>query len=268
MSAKTKLRYWLVIGGLALGAILVIFRYASLAAGTESRAAKAPPEIARGSIVDRTGRILAVDTSLYNISIWRPETLPDRFPTEAAQLASILGLRSEDILSRYTGGEGDFYYLKKRVGSQVAKAIQAAKVGSDGKPNGVFSGVIVERVEGRLYPEKRLASHVLGFVGDANKGLAGLESRYNEDLSPDPAGTAAASSAQGLAPQGNKLVLTIDSAMQFSLEEIARKAMTDTGAQAIILLAGDARTGEILSYVAMPDFDPNVYYNSPRRDLV
>ena len=53
------------------------------------------------------------------------------------------------------------------------------------------------------------------------------------------------------------------SAMQYSLEEIGRKTMTDTGAQAVILLAGDARTGEILSYVAMPDFNPNSYYESP-----
>ena len=58
-------------------------------------------------------------------------------------------------------------------------------------------------------------------------------------------------------------MLTIDADLQFSLEEIARKAMTTTGAQAVILLAADARTGEILAYVAMPDFDPNDYASSP-----
>jgi len=63
--------------------------------------------------------------------------------------------------------------------------------------------------------------------------------------------------------KGNSLVLTIDSSIQYSLEEIARKTKDDTGAESVILLAGDAKTGEILAYVAMPDFDPNAYFESP-----
>ncbi|MBL8968312.1 MAG: PASTA domain-containing protein, partial [Spirochaetaceae bacterium] len=130
----------------------------------------------------------------------------------------------------------------------------------DGKAAGAFIGVVVEKVAGRIYPEKRLASHLVGFVGDGNRGLAGVENKYEADLSPSPA--PAPASASGVV-RGNQVVLSIDSALQYSLEEIARKAMTDTGAEAVMLLAGDARTGEILSYVAMPDFDPNEYYKSP-----
>ena len=118
----------------------------------------------------------------------------------------------------------------------------------EAKDGGAFAGVVVEKVAGRLYPEKRLASHLVGFVGDGNSGLAGIEKRCDDEL---------------LRRAGKDFVLTIDADIQFSLEEIARKAMTTTGAEAVILLAPDPRTGEVLAYVAMPDFDPNDYASSP-----
>ncbi|MDP3179679.1 MAG: penicillin-binding transpeptidase domain-containing protein, partial [Spirochaetaceae bacterium] len=118
-------------------------------------------------------------------------------------------------------------------------------------------GVVVEKVAGRLYPEKRLASHLVGFVGDGNRGLAGVENRYDSDLLPVPSPT------KGELRVGSGIELSIDSDMQFLLEETAREAYRETEAQAVILIAAEVRTGEILAYVAMPDFDPNDYSASP-----
>ncbi|HTX74308.1 MAG TPA: penicillin-binding protein [Rectinemataceae bacterium] len=247
-------RYWSVIALLGIFAIIILYRYASLAASSHGAPELTDSGMDRGSIADRSGRILAMDSPLYNVAVWRPETDRNAFPAEAERLASILGMDAKDIRDRWSGGSADFFYLKKRAQPQEARAVE------DAKSSGAFQGVVVEKVPGRLYPEKRLASHLIGFVGDGNRGLAGIESKYDTDLLPAavPPGRRA-----GGATQGASVVLSIDADIQYSLEEIARKAMSDTGAQAIILLAADARTGELLAYVAMPDFDPNDYLDSP-----
>lgn len=242
-----SLRYGVALGVLALFALLVLGRYAGLA-GEKGRAAGPGVDmVERGPIMDREGRLLAVDSPLYNIAVWRPETDKTAFPEEAGKLASILEMDEGEILSRWQDGASNFFYLKKRVTPQAARAVQ------DAKDSGAFAGVVVERVPGRLYPEKRLASHLVGFVGDENRGLVGIENKYDSELLPTPA-------PGGPAPaSGDGVVLTIDGDLQFSLEAIARRTMAETKAQAVMLLAGDVRTGEILAYVAMPDFDPNDY---------
>lgn len=253
MTRQSRIRAAAVLAVLGLSAFLVIGRYASLAAKGKPGKAPVQAEVIRGDIVDRNGRVLAMDTALYNIAVWKPETDGGRYAASVPQLAGILELDARELTSRYASSQADFFYIKKRVSPQTARAIQ------DGKAAGQFDGIVVERVEGRLYPEKRLASHLLGFVGDGNKGLEGIEAKYEEDL-----GRAAGAPAEGAQARGNNLVLTIDSALQFSLEEIARKAREDTSAEAVFMLAGDARTGEILAYVAMPDFDPNAYFEYPQ----
>jgi len=239
---KRSFRYWTVVGFLGVFALFVVARYAYLAATPAKAAAEARPgEAERGEIRDRGGRVLAMDSPLYNVAVWRPETKRAVFPGEIAKLASITGASATEIQDRWTNGSSDFFYLARRAQPQVARAVQ------EEKDRGAFAGVVVEKVAGRLYPEKRLASHLVGFVGDGNSGLAGVEMRSDDEL----------------LAQGRSLELTIDGDLQFSLEEIARKAMSTTGAEAVMLLALDPRNGEVLSYVAMPDFDPNDYASSP-----
>jgi cell division protein FtsI (penicillin-binding protein 3) len=244
---KRAFRYWTAVGSLALLALFVAARYAYLAATPAKAEAAAAADVERGTISDRGGTVLAMDSPLYNIAVWRPETKKEAFPVEAAKLSSITGVPEAEIMDRWSKGSSDFFYLAKRAPPQVARAVQ------DAKDTGAFAGVVVEKVAGRLYPEKRLGSHLVGFVGDGNVGLAGVEKRCDDELVKAQAGKNA----------GRSIVLTIDADVQYSLEQIARKAMTTTGAQAVMLLALDPRTGELLGYVAMPDFDPNDYASSP-----
>ncbi|MDA8411040.1 MAG: penicillin-binding protein [Treponema sp.] len=247
-----RLRYGVALGLLAVFALVVVGRFAVLANEKGMHGASPLDSAERGPIMDREGRLLAIDSPLYNIAVWRPETDKDAFPSEVGRLAAILEMDAGDILSRWKDGSSNFFYLKKRVPPQVARAIQ------DAKTDGAFSGIVVERVPGRLYPEKRLASHLVGFVGDENRGLVGIENKYDAELQPPPG-----AGSSGALAIGDGVVLTIDANLQFSLEAIARRTMNETKAEAVILLAGDVRTGEILSYVAMPDFDPNDYISSP-----
>jgi len=256
---KRSLRYGTVIVLIGAFAAFVIFRYAVLAASRESTRPASATEAERGPILDRNGRLLAVDSALYNVAIWRPETDNEAFPADSERLAAMLELPVAEILTKWRDGASDFFYLKRRIPPQIARAVQ------DAKASGGFSGVVVERVAGRLYPEKRLASHLIGFVGDGNRGRAGIESKYEEDLLPQ-ASRGRTSAKAGMIdeqPRGNQVVLSVDGDMQFALEDLGRRAVAETGAEALILLAGDAKTGEILAYVSLPDFDPNEYFLSP-----
>jgi cell division protein FtsI (penicillin-binding protein 3) len=250
--SRKAFRYWSAIAVVGAFAVFVAVRYAYLAFTKGTPGAPPPADVERGLIYDREGRILAMDSPLYNIAVWRPEVDSAAFPAQAERLASLIGISASDILAKWSKGDQDFFYLARRVGPQAAEAVAA------GKKGGAFGGVVVQKVAGRLYPEKRLASHLVGFVGDGNRGRAGVESRYDEELLPPP--------GSGAARSGESLVLTIDADMQYSLEKVARKARESTGAEAVILLAADASTGAILSYVAMPDFDPNDYASSPASD--
>jgi cell division protein FtsI (penicillin-binding protein 3) len=244
---RRAFRYWTLVGFLGLFALFVVVRYAYLAATPAKAEAPATADIERGTIADRGGAVLAMDSPLYNVAVWRPETKKAAFPGEAAKLAAITGVSESEIMDHWSKGASDFFYLVKRASPQVARSVQEAKDG------GAFAGVVVEKVAGRLYPEKSLASHLVGFVGDGNTGLSGIEKRCDDELLKTVAGKSA----------GRSFVLTIDADIQFSLEQIARKAMATTGAEAVMLLALDPRTGEVLAYVAMPDFDPNDYAASP-----
>jgi cell division protein FtsI (penicillin-binding protein 3) len=255
---KRSFRYWTVVVALGASALFVVARYAYLAATPTAALPAEPSEIERGEIRDRAGRVLAMDSPLYNIAVWRPETKKAAFPAEASKLASITGLSEAEIMDRWSSGSSDFFYLARRTQPQVARAVQ------EEKDKGAFAGIVVEKVAGRLYPEKRLASHLVGFVGDGNIGLAGIEKRCGDELlnaSSSSRGTKA--KLPDARPRGRSLELTIDADIQFSLEEIARKAQATTGAESVMLIALEPKTGALLAYVAMPDFDPNDYAASP-----
>jgi cell division protein FtsI (penicillin-binding protein 3) len=264
VSGGKTFRYRIAFVLVGAFAVFVATRYAYLAFTKSPPAAPRPPEIERGFIYDRGGRILAMDSPLYDVAVWNPQVNAGKFREAADRLAQILGLNADDIVAKSKKGDQDFFYLAKRVEPRAAEevnsaiAASAAAATAAGEKTWSFSGVVVQKVAGRLYPEKRLASHLVGFVGDGNRGRAGIESRYDEELSP--------LAPSGGARSGESLVLTIDADMQYSLEKVARKAKESTGAAAVILLAVDSATGAILAYVAMPDFDPNAYAASPASD--
>ncbi len=251
MSARS-FRYWSALAAVGALAVFIAGRYAYLASQKGAGLPEGDSGPARGLIYDGEGRVLAMDSPVYDIAVWRPATDQAKFPAEIARLAAIIGGEAPEYLEKWSKGSLDYFYLARRADPQVAEAIKKEKA------EGAFAGVVVEKVPGRLYPEKRLASHLVGFVGDGNRGRAGIESRYDEELLPTnpPAGT----------EMGESLVLTIDADIQFALEKIARSAKESTGAEAVMLVAADALTGAVLAYVAMPDFDPNDYASAPASD--
>ncbi len=209
--------------------------------------------VERGSIHDRNGKLLAVQTTMYNIAITR-SAIQDK-----ALFASLIGpvcdIAEEDLTARLNTGGSDFFYLKKKISETEKNAI--AEAVSRGK----LRGIRLEPVQSRTYPESSLASHVVGFLGDDGRGLTGVEYSFQDILSP-PATTKPGVHA------GYNVMLTIDGTIQYELEQVSRTVMKETGAEAVILVAAKARTGEILAYISEPAANLNTFATSSEEERI
>lgn len=238
----------------ALLVIVVLVRYAQTMLAPEINYASAPAVPERGAILDRNGKILAVQSIVYNIAVTR-SAVADK-PLFAQLLAPVTGIDEADLLARIESGPGDFLYLKKKISegekTAIAEVITRARL----------RGVRLEPVQSRIYPEKSLASQIIGFLGDEGYGLTGVEYSFQDTL-------AAGKNADGKAREGYSVELTLDSTMQYELEKLSRKTMDETKAEAMMMLAVDAKSGEILSYVSEPAADLMTYpasSDSERKD--
>ncbi|HKL86498.1 MAG TPA: penicillin-binding protein [Treponemataceae bacterium] len=208
----------------------------------------------RGSILDRNGKILAVQTTLYNIAINR-SSIPDKIQF-AEILSPATGISIDELKSKLLEDGSDFFYLKKKISEGEKTAIEAAI------RDGNLKGIRLEAVLSRTYPENQLASHIVGFFGDDGWGLTGVEYSFQDVLSPPGLIHSDTSS-------GYNVMLTIDGNIQYELEKIGRQTMKDTSAEALIMIAVESKTGEILAYVSEPSANLNTYTqasDSQRKD--
>jgi cell division protein FtsI (penicillin-binding protein 3) len=194
--------------------------------------------IERGPILDRNGRFLAKETRIANVYVWRPSIA--NLDALSQDIADILDMPPGEIRDKISSSERDFIYLKKQIDDTTVRSL--TNILEEKK----ISGVAVESVAGRMYPEKKLASQIVGSTGVDNYGIEGIEYAFNDILN----GT----ENNG---KGSQVVLTIDANVQQILERIAGKTMSGTGAEAVMLIAMDPRTGDILGSASMPDFEPN-----------
>ena len=236
-AARRRLR---LIGGafvvafVALGLRLVDLALMAVDAASEAHGvAGAPQSARRADVVDRQGDLIATDypkTSLFA----DPAEVFDKEGT-AAQLARILGLDRRQLLASL-GEPRRFVWLKRHL--TEAERLAVVRLG--------LPGVGFRTEWHRIYPQRELASHLVGYVGVENQGLAGIEYSFQDRL----AGAAAAA---------GPLELTIDLGVQEAVRSELAHAVERFSAIGGTGLVLDARSGEILAMVSLPDFDPNRY---------
>ncbi len=123
----------------------------------------------------------------------------------------------------------------------------------------------------RSYPEKDLASNLLGFVTEDNHGYLGIEEKYDNILAgiPEtvlvPADPRRATEYPKI-PPGQSIILTIDRAIQSSIEQILDTALKSTGSSSGTIVVMDPHTGEILGMSSTPSDGPQRIH-SHRRNL-
>lgn len=236
--SKKRIIFFVGILLLFTGMLITKYAKAMLMAEPEPRPISKPRE--RGSILDRNGKILAAATTLYNLSA--NKSLIEDANRLANILSPIIETSETALLDKIQNSKSNFLYLKKKL-SENEKDIVKDAIQDYG-----LKGLRLEAVSTRIYPENDLASTLIGYLGDDGKGLAGMEYSMQNVLSP-PEGTA------GAEESGFTVFLTIDASIQYMLQKIAEQTMKNLQAEAVIFLAADAKTGEILAYVNEPSAD-------------
>jgi cell division protein FtsI (penicillin-binding protein 3) len=252
---RSRRRLFIFAGILGLAAVSVLVQLVRLTIvlpGREGADTLVMPQVERGAILDRQGKILAVTTRQRRVSAWVPAVTNAR--ESAALLAQVLGMPDGTILDSWNRRDG-YVVVKRKISVEEGQQITALKA------QGKLAGVRVEDDFGRFYPQGRLASHVVGYVGADNVPWDGIEYTFNDDLAPQPVGT------DSDTVFGSQVFLTVDAGIEYQVEKISRAAFETNKPDSLMVLVMDARSGEILAYSSLPDFDPNEFQNdSPQVD--
>ncbi len=226
--------------------LLIIWKYVDimLISPTPASRVRGPAQIVeRGPILDRNGRILAIQTQMDSVTAWMPNVLDKK--STAILLSDALNISSEIIQNKFQTYTG-FVYIKRKISPTESKRIK------DLLSEGNLIGISLEPEYGRNYPEQNLASHLSGFTGIDNIGLDGIELSFNETLAPK-------SNSTDEIIYGNQLFLTIDLNIQYFSRKLAIEAYTDYDADSVMILVMDAKNGDFLSWVSIPDYNPNTF---------
>ncbi len=210
----------------------------------------------RGCILDRDGEVLAISKEAY--SVYATPYLVEDTQLAAAELSIVLQVPRQELEEKLRS-EGGFVYIERKISPEVAEEIDALGL----------AGIGLEKESKRYYPQGSMAAQVLGFVGTDNVGLSGLELQYESDLAGiageagveyDPRGEPIPGVTEMITEpvDGCDIQLTIDSEIQFKLQEQLIASVQESGAKSGSGLIMDCRTGEILALAVVPDYDANL----------
>jgi cell division protein FtsI (penicillin-binding protein 3) len=202
----------------------------------------APPAPSRADITDRNGTILAV--SLPGAALYAdPQQVPD--PQAAATLLANAMPGVDEAATAQKLGAGvpvqkrkEFVYLDRKLTPQEELAVNSLGI----------PGVYFENNEKRHYPDGDLAAHILGGVKVDSTGVAGVEQYFNQRLTSD----------------STPLALSIDAGIQSIVHDELASAVKEFQSPGGCAIVMNARTGEILALVSLPDYDVNDYGSADR----
>ncbi|ALA57052.1 peptidoglycan D,D-transpeptidase FtsI family protein [Nitrospira moscoviensis] len=212
-------------------------------------------EGARGTIVDRHGKVLAMNMEVP--SVFGVPTALESPARTARNLSPVLRVSTGELERKLRQDRG-FVWLARKLDPEQGRRLE--RMAMDG------IGMVMEGR--RFYPKGPLLAHVLGFSGMDGEGLEGLERRYESHLHGEKRVTVLQRDAlgrtvfpkglseQGPAP-GHSLVLTIDEVIQYITEKELDEAVTRAHAKSGTMIVLDPQTGALLALAISPRFDPN-----------
>lgn len=182
----------------------------------------------RADIVDRNGVILA--RSLKSSSLYADPKMIDDPVRVSKELVKIFPDLSYGEVLKKLQDEKRFVWIERNITPE-----QQYRVLYIGSP-----GLSFQEEERRLYPQGRLAAHILGYTNVDGQGIAGLEAGFNKFLEKNK----------------EPLVTTIDVRVQHALRRETKNAMNKFNGVAGAGVVMDVNTGEVIAAVSLPDFDP------------
>lgn len=204
-----------------------------------SQQVESPEAIRRGTIFSADGRQLAVSLDAAKV-VATPYQVPD--PAKASQqLAGAIGTESgqgaSDIQKKLTvrdrkGNLAGYSVLAERVDPRVAQKVKDLRI----------PGIAVEPDFQRVYPDKRLASQLLGYAGDYGTAYGGVEARYDK-----------------LLKENRDLHLTVDTAVQQELDAALYEAVKNYKAKSALGIVMRVKDGSVVALSNIPDYDNNQF---------
>ena len=262
-----RLRIWIAAGVIALWAAAIqtrlvylqVVSHAELAAKADRqqlRTIAAPAK--RAEIVDRNGYVLA--SSVDADTIYAVPTEIGDARAAARQLCRALGdcdTKDERALADRLRSGRAFAYVRRQASPEQARRVAALQLG----------GVGFLKESRRFYPNRDLASHLLGYVGIDNAGLSGIEAVYDSLIRGEQGQVLVQIDAKKQAflrverppTSGATLELTVDRYMQHVVERELRAGVEWANAAGGSAIVMDPVSGELLAMASYPTFNPNVY---------
>ena len=194
----------------------------------------------RADILDRNGSVLA--TNLITNALYAKPNLMINKENSIQKLVKIFpDLDIENLKKLFASGR-KFIWIKRKISPEQMQAVHEL-----GEP-----GLRFGPREMRLYPNGRLAAHILGGVGYGKEGVssaelvgsAGVELKF-DDFLKDKLG------------KGEPLILSLDLGVQSATAHVLNGGMQLMNAKGATAILMDIHSGEIISMVSLPDFDPN-----------
>ncbi|GMV50992.1 penicillin-binding protein 2 [Nitrospirales bacterium NOB] len=212
-------------------------------------------EGARGTIYDRNSKVLAMNMDVPSV-FGVPTSLGNPGQT-ARDLSPILHVKTTEIEKKLKQ-EKHFVWLARKLEPEQGRRLERLSL------DGV--GVVMEGR--RFYPKGPLLSHVLGFAGMDDRGLEGVELRYEQYLRGEKRSVVLQRDALGRAvfpkglneegaAAGHSLTLTVDEVIQYIAEKELDESVSRSNAKSGTIIVMDPKTGEVLAMAVSPRFDPN-----------
>ena len=187
---------------------------------------------ARGDIMDRNGVALARTMQGYAIRVVPERILGDK-ELLAKQLAELFPDTSREQFRSRLNGSRPTYLRRRALPSEVKKVHALGEI-----------GIEFPRENERLYPQRELAAHILGYVDADNHGVMGMERILDDQLTDKSL-------------RSKPAMLSIDSRVQAAFESELSSAMISQSAKGAAGIILDVHTGEVMALASLPMFDPN-----------
>ena len=187
----------------------------------------------RNDILDRNGDPIARNVAVYHAAI-KPNLIKDK-----KKFIIKLKLLYPELNFQFVKNNLDknkYFYLKKNITQK--------------ERNNLWSlgekGLLFERTQTRIYPHKNLFSHVIGQIDLDNNGISGVEKYFDKNLKKI---------------ENEPLHLSLDINLQYLIREELIQSISDFKAKGAASVLMDAKTGEILSLISLPDYNLNIRQN-------
>ncbi|SDG56843.1 peptidoglycan D,D-transpeptidase FtsI family protein [Klenkia brasiliensis] len=209
----------------------------------------------RGAVLDRDGNPLAYTVEASKV-VADPTVVEDPDRTALA-LTTLLGVPVDQLTDDLTAS-GRYSVLAEHVDTATSDQITALEL----------PGIVLEDQPTRLYPAGTVGGQVVGFIGRDGDGLAGIEQRYDDQLSGTDGTRRVEVGAGGIpipsgidestpAVDGSDVTLTIDEDLQYTVQQRLATECSNgqtTRGSAVVM---EAHTGRVVAMATCPGYDPS-----------